>query len=31
MNPAMWRDILTANAHNIEPPLRRLAYELEKR
>jgi prephenate dehydrogenase len=28
MNPAMWGDILRANAHNVEPQLRRLTAEL---
>ena len=29
MNPAMWREILKANAHNVEPLLHRLATELQ--
>lgn len=29
MSSAMWRDVLEANASNIEPPLRRLATELQ--
>jgi prephenate dehydrogenase len=28
MSFAMWRDILRANAHNVEPELRRLSVEL---
>jgi hypothetical protein len=29
MDPAMWREILSANATNVESDLRRLAAELE--